>query len=190
MKKLLFLLALVVMPAVALAGYDTQTKRPDQIDTMTVDEVASTDYMYVVRTGTGDAEKVAMVNLANPVEVVTAANTLTTAECGKKIILSTTAHAETLPTPTAGCSFDFIVGTLAQGFTVVTTGAESIVGIGYESETDDTEDGPTTTGADTITFVSGSTHLGDRANLVSDGTSWYVITFTSGDGGVTFTSAI
>jgi hypothetical protein len=122
-------------------------------------------------------------------ETATAANVLNQTECGKTLFLSTTGHATTLPTPTIGCTFKFIVATASQGFTIITSGAELIKGLGFETD-DASADYPTTAGADTITFVSGTAKVGDRAEVVSDGTYWYVVTFTSSDGGVTFTSAI
>lgn len=126
-------------------------------------------------------------------EIVTEANTITTAECGETFFLNDeTEFASTLPAPTQGCKFDFIVTGAPSGasYTVVTTGAETIKALGFESETDTGDDGPTTAGADTITFVDGVAAAGDRLNLVSDGTNWLGITFTSSDGGITFSSAI
>lgn len=195
MKKIFLTLLLCALPvAVLAAGYDLSTKKITSVDVMPVNETVSTDYLPVYRTATGtEVSELIPLDAVSGVETVTAANTLTAAECGKIVFISsTTGFANTLPTPTAGCEFDFVIGTDSTGtsHTIITTGAESIKGLGFESETDTGDDGPTTAGADTITFVSSAANAADTVQLKSDGTWWYAISFTSADGGVTFTSAI
>jgi hypothetical protein len=106
-------------------------------------------------------------------EDVTAANTLTYAECGKTMTLNATAEfASTLPTPVAGCSFKFIVQAAPVGtaYTIVTSGGANII------------DGTTVVNGgvigcvneDTITFTASAAISGDWVELWSDGTNWFV----------------
>jgi len=124
---------------------------------------------------------------------LTAAGALDSTDCGGTFPLnSATEFATTLPAPTAGCKYNFIVKAAPSGasYTIITTGAETIKGLGFESEVDTSDDGPTTQGADTITLVNGVAVAGDRVDLYSDGTSWFSLGFTAADGGITYTSAI
>lgn len=106
-------------------------------------------------------------------EDVTAANTLTYAECGKVMTLNAASEfATTLPTPVAGCSFKFIVQAAPVGtaYTIVTSGSSNII------------DGTTVVNGavigcvdeDTITFTASAAISGDWVELYSDGTNWFV----------------
>lgn len=122
-------------------------------------------------------------------EDVTAANTLTYAECGKTMFLnSATEFATTLPAPVAGCYFKFIIKAAPAGanYTIVTNGgADILIGGINELEVDTTEDGPYDDNADVITFVQALAVVGDYVEMVSDGTSWYFNGQTNADGAVT-----
>lgn len=165
--------------------YDDSTREFKKVD------ATDLDGQYGITASAAELNQAADIS-ANS-EIVTEANTITTAECGETFFLNdTTEFASTLPSPAQGCKFKFIVTGAPSGadYTVVTTGAETIKGIGFESETDTGDDGPTTAAADTVTFVDGVAAAGDQLWLESDGTSWLGISFTSSDGGVTFSSAI
>lgn len=126
-------------------------------------------------------------------ETVTATNAIATTECGKTFYLnSATEFVSTLPAPTAGCSFEFIVKAAPSGanYTVVTaSSANIIIGGINELEVDTADDGPYIADGDTISFVSGGSVVGDFARVRSDGTSWYVAGQANADGGVTLTQA-
>lgn len=106
-------------------------------------------------------------------EDVTAVNTLTYGECGKTVFLNSgTEFATTLPAPSAGCSFEFIVkaAPAGQAYTVVTSGGANLI-----------DGSATVNGAavaavneDTITFTASAAVSGDWVRLISDGTNWYV----------------
>lgn len=126
------------------------------------------------------------------VETVSAVKTLVANDCGKTIFLSdATEFATTLPVPTAGCTFKFIIAAAPSGasYTVVTdAGADVLIGGINELEVDTSDDGPYTATGDTITFVDSVSVVGDYVDMVSDGTSWYISGQTNADGGVTLTN--
>lgn len=104
-------------------------------------------------------------------EALTAANTLTYAECGKTVFLnSATEFATTLPSPVAGCTFSFYIKAAPVGssYTVVAGsnviyGQATVNGAAVAAVTENT-----------ITFTAGAAAIGDFVDLVSDGTNWYV----------------
>jgi len=126
-------------------------------------------------------------------EDVTATNTLTTAECGKTMTLnSATEFVSTLPAPTAGCYFKFVVkaAPASASYTVVTDSSGNVIIGGInELEVDTNDDGPYDTNADTITFADGVAVVGDYVEMISDGTSWYINGQANADGGITLTTA-
>lgn len=136
------------------------------------------------------AELNQIADLSARFEDVTAANTLTAAECGKIMTLnSATEFASVLPAPSAGCMFKFIVKAAPAGASyTIDTNADANILIGgiNELEVDTSDDGPYTNEADTITLVDGVAVVGDYVEMVSDGTSWYFHGQTNADGGVTF----
>lgn len=135
------------------------------------------------------AELNAAADISAAFEDVTAANTLTSAECGKTMTLnSATEFASTLPAPVAGCYFKFIVKAAPSGasYTIVTNGgADIMIGGVNELEVDTADDGPYDNNADTITLVDSVAVVGDYIEMISDGTSWYFNGQTNADGGVT-----
>ena len=135
--------------------------------------------------GTGD--------LGLTFEDVTAANVLTTAECGKTMTLnSATEFSTTLPAPTGGCEFSFIISAAPVGanYTIITTGAETITGAAFDGSGGVVAAGAGTAAADTISFIASTAIASDKLNLFSDGTSWHGIAFSSASGAITYTSAI
>lgn len=196
---LLFVLLVSSLPAYA-AGYDVSKKNIySGVDTMTVDEIGSLDYITVYRientvNGTGTTEKILLENLASPVQNLTATTTLTKSDCGKTLLLnSTTEFATTLPTPSAGCSFKFIVkaAPASASYTIVTASSGNVF-IGHVETADVASaggDGDSSTADDTITIVDGVAVVGDSVEMISDGTSWYYIGHAKAYNGITAAQA-
>lgn len=122
-------------------------------------------------------------------EVVAATNVLTTAECGKTMTLAhATEFASTLPAPTAGCRFKFIVGLApaSASYTILSASGDDIIHISVnELETDTGDDGPWDDNADTVTFVDSVSDAGDWLECISDGTSWFCTGQVQNDGALT-----
>ncbi len=121
---------------------------------------------------------------------LTAAKTLTQDDAGKTFFLnSATEFAVTLPAPKAGLAFRFIVSAAPSGasYTVVTSGAAQILAGQVHSSTGGDADSETDVTATTITFVDGTAVIGDWADVISDGTSWFAQCFCNADAGITIT---
>jgi hypothetical protein len=124
----------------------------------------STTYLAV----TNDTER----QLAN-VEAVTGATTLTAEDSGKVFILKAAAGAQiTLPAvaTSAGLRFKFIVGLAFATTDWTVKAATSVI------EGSVLVNGAHVAGVDenTISFVASAESIGDFAELVCDGTNWYV----------------
>ena len=199
MNKFLIVAALLTMTSVAHAQYDTSNKNiMNDVDTITAGDIAANDYMKVfsvsnTTTGYGEAEKIRLSAVAPYVANLTATNTLTSADCGKTLMLNhATEFVTTLPSPASGCWFKFFVKNAPEvaHYTVVTASAANvIIGGVNELETDTGDDGPYIADGDTITFVSGTSVVGDEVEMISDGTSWYINGQAKADGGITLTSS-
>lgn len=172
---------LIVLPAFNLDADDDGTE--DDADT---DSNGETVYMNAAAFGLVYAD-------------LTAASTLTTADCGKTLLLnSATEFATTLPAPTDQCRFKFVVKSAPAGasYTVVTASSSNVIIGGInELEVDTGDDGPYQSAGDTITFVSAASgttptgKVGDWAEIFSDGTSWYLTGQAKEDGGVNVSQA-
>jgi len=193
----------------AKAGYSLWDVDMSSVSTVTATDAAATDFIPIMDTaatggavlwlalteipGQGSGATKAEIDLAADLsaryEDVTAANTLTTAECGKTMGLnSATEFASTLPAPLAGCYFKFIVVAAPSGasYTIGTNGgADILIGGVNELEVDTSDDGPYDNNADVITLVDSVAVVGDYIEMISDGTSWYFNGQTNADGGVT-----
>jgi hypothetical protein len=124
----------------------------------------STTYLAV----TNDTER----QLAN-VETVAVATTLTAEDSGKVFILKASAGAQiTLPAvaTSAGLRFKFIVGQLFATTDWTVKSATNVI------EGSVLVNGAHVAGVDenTISFVASAESIGDFAELVCDGTNWYV----------------
>jgi hypothetical protein len=138
----------------------------------------STTYLNV----SNDVER----QLAN-VEAVTGATTLTAEDSGKVLILKASAGAEiTLPAvaTSAGLRFKFVVG-LAFATTNWTVKAATNV-----IEGSVLVNGAHVAGVNenTISFVNSAESVGDFAELVCDGTNWYVNGSGVSAGAITLTA--
>lgn len=122
--------------------------------------------------------------------------TLTANDSGKAFFLNLiTGIAITLPAPTDGVEFTFIVGTApttansGTGYVITNsagTSGDNIVGM-VLSAGGAPGDVESTLGGDAVNFVADSAVLGDRVHLISDGTNWYATAYTAVAGGVTIT---
>jgi hypothetical protein len=103
-------------------------------------------------------------------EALTADTTLTPADSGKTILLDAIGEAITLPAPTLGCHFKFLVtaAVITTSWTVAATGA-LIYGSVTEAGLVQLASAETT-----ITIVFTKAIQGDWFTLESDGTNWYV----------------
>lgn len=125
-----------------------------------------------------------------PVETVAATNVITAAESGKTFFLSAaTEFASTLPAPAAGLKYTFIVAAAPSGasYTVVTNAAAQILAGKVVTSAVELADSENAATATTITFVDGQAVIGDRAEVISDGTSWFALAHASVAAGITIT---
>ena len=115
-----------------------------------------------------------------PTEVVLATNVIAAAESGTTYFLSALAgFASTLPAPAIGLMYRFIVLTppTSNGYTILTNASGNVMS-GTHSVTA-TGGGSAIAGADTITLVANSAILGDRVDVICDGTNWNVTAFST-----------
>lgn len=128
------------------------------------------------------------------VETVTATNILTAAESGKTTFLSSaTEFVSTLPAPAAGLKFSFVVAAAPSGasYTIVThDGSDLIHGVAASAaDAGGSVDSTSGTPADTITFVDGQALVGDRIDVISDGTYWYAFGLCADEDAITFSAS-
>jgi hypothetical protein len=138
----------------------------------------STTYLAV----TNDEERQLAV-----VEAVTGATTLTAEDSGKVLILKASAGAQiTLPAvaTSAGLRFKFIVGQLFATTDWTIKAATNVI------EGSVLVNGAHVAGVDenTISFVASAESIGDFAELVCDGTNWYVNGSGVSAGAITLTA--
>lgn len=123
-------------------------------------------------------------------EDVTATNVIAAAESGTVFFLdSVTEFVSTLPAVAAGLKFTFIVKAAPSGasYTIVPASGTIIHGVGVSSaDAGGTASSTAGTGVGTITFVDGQAKIGDRVDMVCDGTLWHAIAFMSDEDGITF----
>lgn len=132
--------------------------------------------------------------LAYPPEIVTATNVITADESGKTFFLSSaTEFVSTLPAPSLGLHYSFIVTAAPSGanYTIVTNASSNIIkGQCYTVDVNSATDPDfEASGCDTISFVSAKAIAGDRVDVVSDGTNWFAYAFSSVFDAITFTTA-
>ena len=130
-------------------------------------------------------------NTRKNVHSLTGAYQCLDSDSGKVFVLNAAAGAAiTLPTvadTSEGWNAKFIVGTAfaTTDWTIVASAAVIKGGVN-ELETDDTEDGPSTTGATNIHLELAAETIGDYYELVFDGTSYWLSGQTVADGALTF----
>jgi hypothetical protein len=124
------------------------------------------------------------------VVTLTAASTLTTAQSGSTFFLnSATEFVTTLPAPSAGLVYNFIVKAApsSASYTIVTNASANI--IKGQAVNAAGAAGDTGTADDTISFVDGQAVAGDKVTVISDGTSWFAYGVSAVAAGITFTQA-
>ena len=148
------------------------------------------DIGETIKFGSNDVQGAILGPVAN--EVVSATNVITAAESGKTFFLNSgTEFVSTLPAPAAGLKYTFIVTAApsSASYTVVTEGgcqvlAGHVLTSGFADSGSDVE---TTATGTTITFVDGVGVVGDRAEVISDGTSWFASCICAVEAGITIT---
>lgn len=122
-------------------------------------------------------------------EVVTATNVITASESGKTFYLNALAgFLSTLPAPSAGLTFRFIVQTAptSVGYTIATTSSSNIIkGMMVERAGGA---GVAASAGDLITLVANQSIAGDWFEVYSDGTSWFIHGMVDVSAGVTIAS--
>jgi hypothetical protein len=119
-------------------------------------------------------------------EVVTATNVILAAESGRTFFLnSATEFVSTLPAPALGLNFTFIVAAAPSGasYTIVPATGTIIHGVVVSKDLNGATDSGATAGTPvgTITLVDSKSQIGDRVDIVSDGTNWYAVCVTGGN---------
>lgn len=132
--------------------------------------------------------------IAHPPEVVTATNIITADESGKTFFLnSATEFVSTLPAPAVGLRYSFIVTAAPSGanYTIVSDASANVIrGQVYTLDVNSATDPDfETSGGDTISLVSAKAVVGDRVDVISDGTNWYAYCFCSVFDAITITTA-
>lgn len=151
--------------------------------------------LYVYKNeGSATSAKFRLTGSLAPVETVTATNVITAAESGKTFFLSSaTEFVSTLPAPAVGLKYSFIVAAAPSGasYTIVThDGSDLIHGVAASAaDAGGSVDTTAGTAADTITLVDGQALIGDRVDLISDGTYWYALGMCSDEDAITFTAS-
>lgn len=143
-------------------------------------------------TATAAELNMAADNSANA-EIVIATNVIAAAESGSTYFLNAaTEFVSTLPAPALGLRYTFIVSGAPSGadYTIVTTSSANII-VGHVLTSQDaggTADSETT-GGDTISFVSAKAVVGDRVEVISDGTNWFAVGMCKVFDAITITTA-
>lgn len=126
-------------------------------------------------------------------EVVTGTNVITAAESGATFFLnSATEFVSTLPAPALGLRFTFIVKAAPSGasYTIVTNASGNVI-LGHILTSQDAGGSADseTSGGDTISFVDSKAVVGDRVDVICDGTSWFARASSKVFDAITITTA-
>ena len=127
-----------------------------------------------------------------PIEALTATEVLVAADSGKLLTLGTAGGFDTkLPAPAAGLHFTFVVKVApTTAYTITTNGTTQNVIHGFvvTNDVNSATDPDLTNGTavDVITFAANKAAIGDRVELVCDGTLWYAIAYSQVFDGITF----
>lgn len=165
-------------------GYATETNAPIYVD-------SDDNRVKVIPAGSGTSEVILQeTSGAGLGEVLTAATVLTAADSGRIFFLALAGgFAVTLPSPALGLNFKFYVQIApTTDYTVVTAGApdQIMAGLVFASSGGDEDSEAAFTGT-TLTFVANTSTIGDSADVVSDGTNWYVRAWVDATGAATIT---
>jgi hypothetical protein len=121
---------------------------------------------------------------ANRFEVLTSDKTLEEGDTGSTIFLG---HVDgidiTLPAPALGIHFTFIVSTAPTTAHTINTASGANLMSG--TVLDIVGELVYATARDIMSFVASTSLIGDRCDIVSDGTNWYYKAFSGANGGIT-----
>ncbi len=123
------------------------------------------------------------------VAAATSTTALTTADSGKMILMAPNAAAITLPAATAGVNYNIVqTGDYATAPSTITQAAsgEDFFGVIVSGELTGSVDTDSPVAANTKLGFGAASKKGDRAELVSDGTGWYVRGYARLNDGITF----
>ena len=123
------------------------------------------------------------------VEELTASTTLTVADSGRLLLITTqlSTYEITLPAPTAGVYFTFFsTGALASDVTIVTASSANII-VGALGSVGTT--GVTDLNADVITFTTTDSG-GSNVTLFSDGSNWFMTGVLAVNGAITTNTTV
>ncbi len=141
--------------------------------------------------GVGFVISPAAAVVARAVEALTAETILTAADSGKLLTLGDADGFDVaLPAPSPGLNFTFVVKVApTTAYTITTNGTTQNVIHGLTVTKQDAggnTDGTAGTAVDVITFAANKAAIGDRVELVCDGTLWYAVAFSNVFDGITF----
>ncbi len=124
-------------------------------------------------------------------EVLIAAKTLVAGDSGKTFYLNLAGgFATTLPAPSMGLKFKFVVNTApTTAYTVVTASSANVIHGQVSSAEDAAGSVACAASSDTISFVANKAIKGDWVSVESDGTSWFVQGMCNVQDGITTTQA-
>jgi hypothetical protein len=169
MKKLFLMSAAVLLLSgvAAFADYDVRLKPIPSPDAMTSADAAATDYIWVMRKGTGSSETLLLSDVLNPVQapLTLTTDTLDNATySGKTLCIGSAAGTSTLPAATgSGAVYNFVVCSVppGSGHVITVTGDDTIDGqvLSTQDSADTVVGWETAANTDTITFTS-STKMG------------------------------
>lgn len=140
-------------------------------------------------TATAAELNMAADNSANSV-IITATKAVAAAESGTTFFINNaTGFATTLPAPALGLRYTFInmTANTSGNHTIVTTSSANIIAGGLNDMGGAA--GSVLGDGDTISFVANASLAGDRVDLISNGTTWFLSGATSVATGVTVTKA-
>lgn len=141
-------------------------------------------------TGTIDMNANRLTDVDEDYEAMSAADTITTAECGKTFYIGGDPEYDlTLPTAgsCAGCVMRFVLTAAPSGANYRVETGNSLENIIYGSVV---VDGAAVPGVqeDSINFVDGAAAIGDWAEIRGDGTNWYLSGMGEAAGSITLTT--
>jgi len=150
------------------------------------------DINYVLRVIGNSSGTVTTTAISTSFEAVTTTEAVTAKETGKTFLLnSATGFVTTLPAAKVGLRYKFIVGTAptSGNHTVVTASSANVIHGQISSAEDAAGSVSTAASADTISFVENKAIIGDWAEVVCDGTRWFVSGMCNVQDGMTTTQA-
>jgi len=116
--------------------------------------------------------------------ITSATDNLTAAESGRTLFLNRGAGITvTIPAPALGLHYTFIsISQPATAYTINTTSGDNIM---YGNTLDIVGEMVYGSAQDIISFVASTSVVGDRVDVVSDGTSWFYTALSGANGGIT-----